>query len=453
MSSEPPCFGGLGSLADNANHFLTTPYDLFSTRELETVVRGCRSMSYYPINGLDSDLEFMIDDMFPYYMQMKSAKLYLLCRVVAPGRDTWDSTVETGVVAPVNLIGPSLIQAVEIEINHKPAPQLGNNLFHYKNFFETMLTFGSDAARTHLDAIGYYADDGVRAGDAVNANKGFTARRTLVKKGRQFPLCFPVLCDFLQCEQPLIPRLKMKVRFVRSPPAFYMFSNAASAAVGYRIKFDEAVLTCNFIELAVSLRELHLKTHKTKPVRMPMTKVRLQNFDLTAGSGYANLDLFSHYMPNVIIVGFVASKAFQGDIRTDPYHFEHFNLDTANLRVNGEMYPSIPYRPRFSEDENVPSLFLKEYDQFLSQIGMSFENTGSWMSPTIYERSCFLLSFDLTPDRCAGWHAHEPREGRVMLEIKWLQNLTEPVTVIVYSVHDAVAKIASDGIVTVDMGS
>lgn len=453
--SEPPCFGGLGSLANNANHFLTGSYDLFSTRELETVVRGCRSLQFSPINGLDGDLEFVLDDMFPYYVQMKSATLYLVASVVAPGRDAWDSNVETGVVAPINLIGPSLFQSVDIEINNKPAPQLGNNLFHYKNFFETMLTFGSDASTTHLSSIGYYADNGDRVGEAVNANLGFTARRSLVKKGRKFPLCFPVLCDFLQCEQPLIPRMKMKIRMVRSPPAFHLLTNKASAAVNYRTKFHEAILSCNFIELAVSLRELHLKTHRTKPVRMPMTKVRLQNFDIPAGYGGINLELFSGgFMPNVILVAMVASKAFQGDFETDPYHFEHFNLDTGNLRVNGEMYPSVPYRPRFSDDpDTTHSMFLRDYMEFLSQMGMAFENTGSWMSPKIYEKSCFLMSFDLTPDRCAGWHAHEPREGRITLELKFLQNLAEPVTVIAYSVHDAVAKIASDGIVCVDIGS
>lgn len=452
---DNPGFTGVGCMSENVGSLMSGPYDLYSTPVLENAVVSSRTISRRPESKDGDMLEFYLSDLFPYHCSMKTALLYLRCRVMRGDGQPWESNVETGVVAPVNLVGPSLFHAVDIELQHKQCPELGNNLFHYKNYLDIMTSFGLDAQNTHLTCMGYFPDTAkafqdTRANDC--ANTGFYKRRKLVKKGRAFDIVMPILSDFLMCEQPLIPKMKLKITLRRSPPSFYLMTNQATAAsdANFYIKFDEVQLTCTFLELRLSLRETHMKLHKKKPVRMPMIKTRMQSYDIPRNFNAQTIDVQEGgQIAKMMFVVMVPSRNFHGHLEGNPYEFKHFNIDYAFLRISGEMYPAVPYAPRFNGD--APK-YIRDYIFFLQQLGLGFADEGGWMSPELYANGFFVQAYDLSPDQCAGWHNHGRKEAKIELELKFLQPLEENVTVIIYSLFDAVALIHNDGRAQVELG-
>lgn len=438
-------YGGVGSMSETANAFTSGPLDLNSTPVVSHQSTNCRQMVLRPSNSnLDGDIEFEFPNMDPMYLQMVSCRLFVAAKIVRGDGEDIDSLTET--VFPINLMGPSLFSAVNVELQHSQQPDLSTNNFPYKCYLETLLTFGSDANRTHLPLVGFYPDSADLFDNLENNNLGAFARKVITRNGRRYEMVFPLLNDFLRCEKQLIPRVFMKVTLSRSHPKFYLMATRDN---DYSVKLVEVSLTCNYIENTVAIYRMHQNLHKNSPVRMPFTKVKLQNFDIPENYPAKTFKILDGALPKIIIVGMVESAAYHGAVNKNPFRFQHFYLEEGYLRVSGEVVPARRYKPDFSEEN--PS-FYREYSEFLTNIGLWFDNAGCFITPELYGKGCFLMAFDLTSDRCAGFHHHEKKMGTVDLELVFRRNTEENITVITYSIYDACAKIDADGSTKLEIG-
>jgi hypothetical protein len=95
-------------------------------------------------------------------------------------------------------------------------------LYLYRPYLETLLTYGSDAAHTRLTTSGWYLDDGnLLACDPTSAdstNKGFIARWNRQKQSKVQELYGRLRSDICNLPEFLLPgvRLQIKLRLSRA---------------------------------------------------------------------------------------------------------------------------------------------------------------------------------------------------------------------------------------------
>lgn len=179
---------GLGSMSESANKAITGPLDLDSEplRARDSV--RARQVVLRPQDAnLDNDLEFKFTDLKPFYKQVESLRLYIKAHIVRGDGAPIDSMEES--VLPINLIGPSLFNAVAVELQNIQSAELSTTNYHYKNYLEILLSFGADALRTHLPLLGFHLDTPFLFDYIANENEGATERRNIVRNGRQFEVC------------------------------------------------------------------------------------------------------------------------------------------------------------------------------------------------------------------------------------------------------------------------
>ena len=100
------------------------------------------------------------------------------------------------------------------------------------------------------------------------------------------------------------------------------------------------------------------------PIQRPVIKV----VNLTKGQATFNLDnIFTGQLPNKIIMGMVRQEAYVGNHLKNPLRFEPFGVNYLSLNINGEMLPTVPYQPDFSD--NIKE-YRREYHDFMMNVGV-----------------------------------------------------------------------------------
>ena len=134
------------------------------------------------------------------------------------------------------------------------------------------------------------------------------------------------------------------------------------------------------------------------------------------------------HIPKHVIIGLVTSSAFNGKIDENPYNFQHFNVENVSLHVGPTTYPSSDYNLDFGND-----LYMKAYKDLFDENGIFHGNTGTWISFSEFKEGYTFFVFDLTPDRCNGYHLHQTTSGDLRVRIRFRKALEQHVNMLVYT--------------------
>jgi len=152
---------------------LSSEFDLFARRPIQTSVVETTELTYKPIASVEqSDLEFQIPTDNDTYVDL-NIKLYIRDKLTKADGTNLDNTDFTAVTNNFLHLLFSQCSISQNGVTITEATELYNN----RSYFETLLTYGSDAAVTHLPKAFWYLDDGdllpsdPTAADAKN--KGF----------------------------------------------------------------------------------------------------------------------------------------------------------------------------------------------------------------------------------------------------------------------------------------
>ena len=136
--------------------FVCSEFDIFAPRPVQSAVLGMTEEPYKPVAGVDqSDLEFLVPANYDTYIDTNIKMLVRGKLTMANGTDL-DETDFTGVT---NNLLHSLFSQCTIVLNGETVtPAAENN--NYRAYLETILTYGVDAAVSHLTNGFWYLDDG-----------------------------------------------------------------------------------------------------------------------------------------------------------------------------------------------------------------------------------------------------------------------------------------------------
>ena len=129
------------------------------------------------------------------------------------------------------------------------------------------------------------------------------------------------------------------------------------------------------------------------------------------------------------------------------YNFRHYDLENFAMYVNGrQIHP---------EDVNFlmghEKTAVMGYRTFFEGSGIHHSNSGLQITPDKYINGFFMLVFYLTPDLAASeGHTSEPVTGHIRLELKFGNDLPDPISVLLYLMYDNSVRIDALRNVTTD---
>jgi len=134
---------------------VSSEFDIFASNPIQSAVADTTELNYKPIASVDqSDLEFLITSNDDTYIDL-DMKLYIRGNLTKADGTALDNTDFTAVT---NNFLHSLFSQCSIALNGLKITQ-ATELYTYLSFFETILTYGSDAVTPHLTNAFWYLDN------------------------------------------------------------------------------------------------------------------------------------------------------------------------------------------------------------------------------------------------------------------------------------------------------
>ena len=186
--------------------------------------------------------------------------------------------------------------------------------------------------------------------------------------------------------------------------------------------------------------------NKGEHAKYPIRRTDIKSFNVPQGIlSVTKESIVSGQIPRRIVVGFVTSKAFQGDVTLSPFNFKHFNLNYLVLNVDGEQFPSKPLTPDFANKD-----YLDCYDTLLTATGIGGDNRALESTRETYPNGYAFYLINLSPSEPDCVASDLVKTGSIRLEAKFESPLTEPITGIIFCEFDSMIEVDRDRVLILD---
>jgi hypothetical protein len=169
---------------------------------------------------------------------------------------------------------------------------------------------------------------------------------------------------------------------------------------------------------------------KKPNARIPIRRIKMKHISIPTGQSTIALDnLILGRLPKRIVVGMVSEKDMTGHKETSPFNFQPFGLTYLALNVNGDMVPSKPFQPNFTNGQ-----CLREYLSLFEGMEIINSRNGLIISRSDYPEGYTLFVFDLSSDQAPGSDCNGPlRTGTIRLDARFRAALGETINIIILS--------------------
>jgi len=417
---------------------VSSEFDIFAQKPVQTSVQETIETIYRPIASVDqSDLEFLIPAEHDTYIDL-NIKLYVRGKLTAADGKDLDSTDFT---ATANNLLHSLFTQCSITLNGTTITPT-SDLYQYRSYLETLLTYGRDASTSHLTNSFWYLDSGdLQACDPTESeptNTGFVARWNRIKQSKEVQLIGRLHSDICNVVPYLLPGVKLQIKLTKGKRAFYLMSTKADSTT--KFQFHEAYLIVNRIRPNPSYLIAHnTALAKGALARYNLTRVELKTFTFSPGPKSLSVDnAVLGQLPKRLLFTMIKNKDFTGSLDSNPFYFNHFNLNHFTLYYNGKPIPSEGLPLDMSHEKTS----VLAYNTLFEGSGIRHSNAGLQVTHRMFIAGYFMLLFDLTPDRAASeGHISLPDQGNIRLELRFDKPLSEAITCLLYLEYDNCVRI------------
>jgi len=156
------------------------------------------------------------------------------------------------------------------------------DLYNYRAYLETLLSYGADAAISHLTNSYWYKDVGdmmpCDPTKAESKNTGFIDRCNRQKQSKEIETYGRIHSDICTVPKFLLPGIKLQIKFTKAKPSFYLMYPAADSKNTF--KFPDTRLFVRRIRANPQIPLAHEETLKTDLARYNLTRVELKIYIL-----------------------------------------------------------------------------------------------------------------------------------------------------------------------------
>ena len=428
--------------------------NIFEGIDIQSAIESLHLVPHRPSSALNDSntIEFTIKSGPDEYVSTENIFLHMKAKVVnKDGGDFSDTLGTTGNYAPINYILNTVFDQLSIYLGSTLVSQSSRN-YHYLSYIEAVTSPTNKYLTTFINGfpqpsgfVSVYSEDNYN-----DIDKPDTALIKLCSpKSKPFTVYGRLHGVIFTSEKPLLNGVPIRLVFSKTPPLVSiigkegLFTNDAFP----QMKILDMCLYVEKVKFSPQLLNAHEKQLQTKRAVYPIKRPIIKVVNLPSGqSSFALDNVITGQLPYKIIMGLVSNKAYVGENNKDSLCFKNYNLNYLALNINGELYPKIPYQPDYDKKN-----YQREYFDFMRNIGALNSDFATQVDYVNYKTSLCLYAFNLSTS-CfyERDYIDIAREGFVNIEIKFKDNLTEALKLIVYAVFDNTIQIDEHRNISID---
>ena len=189
----------------------------------------------------------------------------------------------------------SLFSQCNVTLNGVTTTQASEH-YNYRSYHETLLTYGTDAAASHLSKAYWYRDKGdmqpcdPTAETLTSAtNRGFITRWNKLGASKEVQLFGRLHSDLCNVPLYLLPGVRLQIRLTKARSSFYTMNNDVDSKSTFKF-FDAQLLVRCIRANTVMLIAHNLTLSKGGLARYNLTRVELKIFTFSARSKSLSID-------------------------------------------------------------------------------------------------------------------------------------------------------------------
>lgn len=399
---------------------------------LTDIQRGY-TVDYYPVSSVTSSgpIEFHIPGNAEDYIDVNDIKLYVKLKVTHT--DGSDIKQVDDIVALNNLAIATLFQDVSLTLSETQI-EGGHMNYPYYAYFQAMTQFSPTVQQNQMLSLGWIRDEAGKFDSKDNA--GFKKRQTVIGNSNIVEFVGPLYLDFFNQDRSLISQTDMRVKLLPHKPEFIL--NAFGAKTDFKINFESVILYVDRIELNPSVINGHAVGLKKQNAHYFINHTDILTFTIPKGQKSYNKDrLFPDIAPKMMIVTMVDNEAYNGDLKKNPFHFQHFNLNKIALYREGRSIPAQPLSPDFDK-----KLYMRSYVHNMRAFNYYNTDETNGLTPAEWANGFTFYAFDLTADKDVSTHCLQGNLARnLRLELSFSKDLADTINVLIYAVTDSQVEV------------
>jgi hypothetical protein len=376
---------------------ITAALDLFSTPPTNCAVSNSMYREYYTLNPITS--RPFLFKIHPLTSMIDLSKIYVITELRIREIDTDGSLVDIApdeVVSTIQMPGATFIKDLRVLINQKEIYN-SNQLYSYKVYLDTELSFPTSVKDAYLSSAGYFEDD---KNQNVVSGKGFIARKNMFAKSKTTQFIHKLDADIFNTDLFLITNTEMDIEITPQSNNFITMQREPAkvtppAPPEPLKKFMYEIVNIKLMVKTIDLMDgLSLEIANkldTEPARYPVRKTSLKQTFISAGRTDFVANIFTEEVPRRVIIGLVSNANFNGDIYTSPFKFEHFKVREIELMANGRVYPQQPYNLDYTNN-----LYVKAYHDFQEHLGFANTTESNGIDYSRYRSGWCFYVFNMT---------------------------------------------------------
>jgi hypothetical protein len=425
---------------------VSSKFDVFAPKPVQTSILETTEVEYKPLAPVDqTDLEFSIPSDHDTYIDL-DIKLYVRGKLTSSDGKDLD---EKDFTAVTNNFLHSLFSQCSITLNGVCVTQ-STEFYNYRSYLETLLSYGSDAAQTHLTNAFWYLDTGdmlPHDPTAAAKNIGFNERYNKIKQSKEVELYGRIHSDICNAAQYLVPGVSLQIRFTKAHQNFFLMNKDPDSKTVF--KFLDAKLFVNRVKPSpVQLIAHNTALNQGLAAHYNITKVELKSFTFASGTQSLSIDnAVLGPLPKRILITMVKNKDFLGSVESNPYNFRHYKLSNFAMYVNGKQLPSEGLSTNFGHAKTA----VMGYRTIFKGSGIHHSDASNQITLDMFVNGYFMLLFDLTPDQAASeGHMSHASNGHIRLDLKFAEALPEALNILLYLEYESSVRVNPDRTVAID---
>jgi hypothetical protein len=387
--------------------------------------------------------EFRIPADGERYTDMKNSFIEVEIQIVK------EDGTDTGADDDVSLVNNamhSIFQQAVLSLNETDVTS-SNSTYHLRAYMEILLSFGPEAAKSQLGCIGWETDKAGHFDDAAAANPAYVKRKAWTSAGKKRTFMGKLRLSLFDASELIPNGVDIKLKLTKSKDAILLQQPVANTDV-YKTKITKIAFHVRRVKLSPTTLLEHAKHFRSLgPAIIPIRTSELKTYVIGAGLRNQKIEnLCQGKLPDLMVVGMVTNKAYNGNKKDTFYNFKHFDLRYMQVQRDGIQYPSTPFKPCFDEGGNN----LRGYHSLFHATGKLNNDEGLCFNRDEYGKGYTLYAFNFTPDLNDGGMSQLHRKGDLNIELSFGTALAEAVNVVILFVHDQTVKINETRAVLLD---
>ena len=415
--------------------------DIFSVPPTQESIERTYYTEHRPLSTISSSqqIQFSITSSKDEYLNLRDMLFYIKLKINLKKASNVVAA-DWKKIAPVNNLLHSIFKNIHLDIDNKNVTK-SSPTYSYKAYFESLLGFTEASKCGYMSSQGWYSDFDQHI-QTFNDEYSRSITPSTINTdgtGKSIELCGKLHLDLAMQPKSIVGGTKIIITLVPNEPNFYLWitENALNASV----IFEDAALYVSRSKVIQPIVEIHNHLLEKNTAKYPIMRGVVKTFPITSGLTDVNLDnAIVGQIPRRIFIGLVDSKGYNGDKTVNPYNFENLNLNSLAASLDGEIFPSIPIKPNFTDGH-----YAREYLSLFDTLNQL--NTDSALTTDMKEWANGLTIYGLTfaPDpiddcnKSGYWNPK--RNGAININMKFGTALPKNINAIIYCEYDNLVQI------------